>query len=324
MQRENAQNGLYEASGLYLAEYGANPSRAEEAYIGRLVSKIPGLAGSQRAFNAYLNRMRADVFDSMAATLAKDGAPSVVESRAIANYINKATGRGTLGRADASAAALAQWFFSPRYLASRFQILAGQPFYGGTGRTRSLIAKEYGRALAGLGAIYAAASFFDDDMKVTFDPRSADFGKMQFGRSRIDPLAGFSQVTVLGGRLLSGETKSVKDGKVRAIRGEGMNYGGETSGDVLLRFARNKLAPLTGEAADVLFPKYQPLREGPAKKLTESDSLGVKLADKIVPISVGDVVAEMREHGFSKGSALSMLAILGMGSQVYDDRRPGK
>jgi GGDEF domain-containing protein len=318
-ERPNAKNGLYDASGLYLADQYGPPTAQEEAFIGRWVQKLPGVAASERAYTAYLNRMRADVFDGMVDKLVRDGTPNMGEAKAIANYVNKATGRGTLpGRLEGAAAELAHVFFSPRYLASRFQILAGQPFFGGSARTRGMIAKEYGKALAGLGLFYAAAkALAGDEAEITFDPRSADFGKVKLGNARIDPLAGLSQITVLGGRLASGQTKSTQNGVTRDIRGPKLGYGKEDSGDVLLRFTRNKMSPVAGAASDVLLPKYAPQ----GNKLPE-DILGkgiaVKVGGAVIPISANELYATMKDQGLPRGTILSLLAILGMGTQVYD------
>lgn len=322
-ERPNARFGNYDRAGLYLADDMGPLSKQEEAFMGRTVGKIHGVAGSSRAFNGYLNRMRADVFDAMVDTLSRDGKATHEEMAAIANYINKATGRGTLGKFDNAAAGLAQVFFSPRYLASRFQIMSGQPFFGGNWRTRKLIAKEYGKALIGLGLVYATAKMLDNDTEITFDPRSADFGKMKFGRTRVDPLAGFSQLTAFGTRMVWGETKSTDTGKVTNLRDT--KYGQQTTGDVFLRFLRNKLAPLPGYVSDYFVPKYAPSTTGIVTEATGKPK-GIKgkaaaLADKFIPISINDVYDAMREQGMPRGPAIALLAILGMGTMLHERQK---
>lgn len=327
----NRPNGqLYEKSGLYLSDNAGPATKQEEAFIGKWVKKIPGVAASERAFSGYLNRMRADVFDSLTASLARDGKPKLEEAKAIANYVNKSTGRGTLpGKMDQAAAGLAQVFFSPRYLASRFQILSGQPFYGGTMRTRGLIAKEYAKAAIGLGVVYAVAKALSGkDVDITFDPRSADFGKMKFGNMRVDPLMGFSQLGVFGARLASGQTKSTEPpNKVTDLRGPGHKFGQQAVGDVVLRFLRNKLAPIPGIVADALEPKYAPGATGVLADVAGKENLkgvkgfGIKAADKVVPISINDVYDAMKDQGVAKGTAISLLAILGMGTMLHEKRK---
>ena len=53
---------LYEGSGLYLAEAGEG---SEEVFKAIFAKRIPGVNMSERAYNAYLNTLRADSFDSL-------------------------------------------------------------------------------------------------------------------------------------------------------------------------------------------------------------------------------------------------------------------
>jgi hypothetical protein len=53
---------LYKDSGLYLAEAGES---SEEVFKAIFAKKIPGVNMSERAYNAYLNTLRADSFDSL-------------------------------------------------------------------------------------------------------------------------------------------------------------------------------------------------------------------------------------------------------------------
>lgn len=309
-QRANA--ALYEEAGLYLAETDASLSGQEEAFMGRVVAKIPGVAGSQRAYTTFLNRIRVDWFDSLVGTLGANGQVSKEEAKAIANFINVATGRGSLGSAERMAVQLSRVFFSPRYVASRFQLLAGTPLYGGTAQSRLRIAGEYGRALAGLALIYGIFKLaWPDDTEITFDPRSTDFGKIKIGNARIDPLMGLSQNAVFIARLVSGQSRSTTTGLVAPIRGE-VPFGGQTVSDVIGRFIRSKLAPVPGALTDFL---------------TGTDYAGQPVSpagvarNLVTPISVRDTWEAMNSLGIPRGTGVSLLAILGMGSQVYQPRR---
>jgi len=57
---------LYRGSGLYLAESGEG---SEEVFKSIFAKKIPGVNMSERAYNAYLNTLRADSFDSLLGAL---------------------------------------------------------------------------------------------------------------------------------------------------------------------------------------------------------------------------------------------------------------
>lgn len=216
---EKRQNyRLYKQAGLELTGIGTGPlTKVEEAFASRLLSRVPRvlggglIRGSGRSYTTLLNRLRADSFDSMVGGLSKTEKPTSAEAKAIANYINVATGRGKIGTSENVGETLNTLFFAPRLVASRFQLLAGQPLYGGTNRTRNLIAQDYARFLMGVGTTLALASLMkdedDDTPFLTLDPRSADFGKARFGNTYLDPLAGLAQVSTFIARTATGETK---------------------------------------------------------------------------------------------------------------------
>lgn len=311
---------LYRQSKLYLAEHGSSLSQMEEQWMSRWAEKIPGVGASQRAYNTFLNKVRADSFDAMARTLSNGDRPLTAdEARIISNYINASTGRGTLGMRDNAAVALNTAFFAPRYVASRFQMLLGQPmWYGalsgkvpfrGTLKARALVASEYARIMAGLGAVYTLGALAGD--KIETDPRSTDFGKIRIGNTRIDPMAGVQQATVLLSRELSGKTKTAR-GRVVPIRGR-VPYGGTTAFDVLTRFGRTKLAPVPGTVVDLLQQK---------NFAGEPVTLGSEALDLVTPMSIGDIYKSMIEQGVPKGTALGVLSIFGENIQTYDALHP--
>jgi len=305
MERENAP--LYWRAKLDLTAAGNTRglSKKEEGYMSQWSEKIPLVAGSERAYVTFLNKLRADSFDSMVENLSKKGEPTQPEIEAIANYINAATGRGSLGSVERAAVALNTLFFAPKYVASRFQMLFGQPFYKGTTQTRKMIAKEYARYLTGLGAVIGLGVLAG--ATIEWDPRSSDFGKLKFGNTRLDIVSGFSQVAVLISRIITGKTKSSISGEVSAIRGD-VQYGRDDTSDVLFRFARTKFAPIPGAAFDVASGTNvvgEPVTPGSvAKNLT-------------TPLSLRDIYETMKEQGVPTGAALGLAAVFGFGLQTY-------
>ncbi len=313
--RPNA--ALYKASGLFIAEPNETSlAKMEEAYMSRWAERIPGVAASARAYTSFLNQLRADSFDAMVASLSRDGKVTLKEAKAIANFINVSTGRGNLSILQPAAVALNTAFFSPRYTVSRFQLLLGQPFYHGTKRTKILVAKEYGRFMVGASVMYALAyaadaAFGDDDdiPLVEWNPRSSDFGKIRIRKTRIDPMAGMVQTFVFMTRLITGETKSTRTGRVTPIRGKGVPFRGDTSFDIGVTFFRNKLSPVFATAArffdrtDKGFKRFDVLEEG--LSLT-------------TPLALRDVIEVVQEHGIILSTAIILAAIFGVGVQVYD------
>lgn len=320
---------LYRASKLYLAEHGAALSRMEEAYMSRLASKLP-LVGrmvksSERAYITYLNKLRADSFDAMAASLGKGGNVTIEQARILSNYINVATGRGTILMADQAAAGLNTVFFAPRFVASRFQMLLGQPLYYGllSGKAplaakgalhaRALVAAEYGRVLTGMGVVYGLGVAAGAQLET--DPRSSDFGKLRFGNTRIDLMAGLSQITVLLSKIATGEKKSLRTGRILPLvaePGKKLRYGSEDLDDTLKRFARYKLAPAPGLAWSYL---------SGTDAVGNPVTAGSLAANALVPISLQDIYGTLQEQGMPEGAAISLLSIFGAGVQNFDVNR---
>lgn len=319
MERANAKSGLYKRSGLALSDLEGGLYGQEEAYMGRIVHRIPGVAASERAYVVFLNRLRADLFDSLANSLGVSGRITDAQGKVIANYVNAATGRSNLGHFQAASTTLATVFFAPRYVASRFALLFGQPLWRGDATTRTAIVKEYARALTGLGIFYASANlalqaYMGDpgqEWNIETDPRSSDFAKIRMGDTRIDPMMGLQQVSVLTARVLGGKTKTRK-GKVVPLRGDTVPYGGSDVVDVLARFGRTKFSPSFGAAVDIL--------AGKDVVGEPTTPLGV-LGGLTMPLSLGDIYQAMKREGVPTGTALGLLSIFGMSIQTQVPKR---
>lgn len=313
----------YKRAGLAISETGSTLAKMEEAYMGRWLTKVPLVAGSARAYVTFLNKLRADVFDALVNKLGRNGETTLEQEKLIANAVNVFTGRGTIGMAEQAAAGLNTFFFAPKFVASRFQALLGQPlYYGilsgkvpfkgkGALKARALVAGEYGKLLAGYALIYSLAH--QAGFQIGSDPKSSDFGKIIIGKTRLDPLAGLSQITVLLSRLATGQ-KTTQSGKVVPIRGK-VPYGGDTSADIIFRFLRQKLAPVPGFTFDVLS----------GKDITGQEVTPETLAKRVlVPISFQDTLDTLEDQGVPKATALTILSIFGENVQTYETRKPAK
>ncbi len=193
-------------------------------------------------------------------------------------------------------------------MVSRFELLAGQPLYHGTAATRLAVAKEYARFLGGIGVVYALSQAAG--ATVEKDPRSSDFGKLKFGKTRLDPLSGLAQASTLIARMTTGETKTQNG--IQKIRGADLPFGRENTADVAARFLRSKLSPILGAALDVSSGKN--VVGQPVSPLQAAARLAV-------PLSFGDVYDAMRDQGMAKGSAMALLSLLGWSIQSYDNKR---
>lgn len=352
----------YEKAGLELTDVdGADLTRLEEQFMSRWIQKlemVPNqevknrlrtarnwltapIRGSGRAFVTFLNILRADTFDAMTASLSKnERKPTLEEMKAVANYVNIATGRGKIGMTHKQAmTGLNHVFFAPRLVASRFNLLFVQPIWGGdvsmreSGlRVRALIAAEYARFLLGVSTALGLAALImgddDDDQKglVSLDPRNTDFLKVRFGDQYFDPLTGLAQVTVFATRMLGGETVTA-DGTVVPLRNAGtlwrlsdlmgdedigdVKFGKPATGDVLWRFLRTKLAPLPSAILNVAAGS-----DVVGQPVTPADAaLGM-----FMPISAGDIVNVWRKEGIEGGLPFTVLSMLGVGTQYREPR----
>ncbi|MGE3419128.1 MAG: hypothetical protein AB7I42_23975 [Bradyrhizobium sp.] len=348
--RPNALSGLDVRAGVEFTGIEGKLTKMEEAYRSVWIEMIakyaasgkPGAAkmaakafnatigGSERAYVSFLNVLRASVFDHLIAQLGDVDSVTEHEARIIANYVNVATGRGDMGRFRKAADMLAEVFFAPRWVWSRFQLLTLQPlrkdFGKGSWRVRRLIAKEYARSLGAMGVFYgtaglaltallgAAGSPDDPEAKwsIELDPRSSDFGKIKIGRTRIDPLAGLSQTTVFLTRMIGGESKT-RFGEIKPLRGEGVEFGASNWSDVLTRFGRSKLSPIFGAAWDIGSGEtydYQPT------------TVSTVAGNMLTPLSIGDIASAMKENGIPAGAAIGLATIFGLSVQTYAPDKP--
>lgn len=317
-RRPNAAQ--YRQSGLDLTETGGNVSRRklEEAYQGRLIQKIPKLLGgglvrgSQRAYTVFLNQLRADSFDAMVKNLGRSGKVTDAEAKAIANFINTATGRAKYGETlERSTELLNAVFFAPKYVVSRFKLIAdpltgfslssGAPMSKSSlPRVRKQVAKEYARFLAGAGLVLGLSKL--SGAGVEDDPRSSDFGKIKIGNTRMDILGGLSQASVLLSRLVTQKTKNIDTGRINEA----------DRGKVFVDFLKTKLSPAFTSAGE--FFRGKDIYDRPVTKAGAVSNL-------IVPMSFGDIMDAMVEQGVPRGTALSLLSLFGASISTFEAGR---
>ncbi len=286
----------------------------EEAFMSDWAEKIPvaniGIKASNRAYHGFLNKLRADVFDTFVRQYEHAGVNLATDPKLqkdIAKFINAATGRGNMGKyGDMAAPALASVFFSPRLIASRVQMLAGPVTYA---KADPILRREYWKSLLSYGAIaltVATLAKHGLGMTVEDDPRSSDFMKLKKDDTRFDSMGGFQQYVTLAARIITGETKTAK-GDVKKLDGKGIN---DTRRDTFLRFLINKLAPVPSFASDALEGK------NPVGEEFEWKSA---IGQRVMPLVVQDIKDAYEEWGVL-GLAAGVPAIFGVGVQTYKER----
>ena len=240
--------------------------KGEEMIVGDWARKVPVVNNLNRGQVAYLNRMRAEMFDMMVRWMG--GPANISEARAsiIADAANLFTGRGSLYGMERSAKAWAEILLAPRYWSSRIQLVTGMPILKalryGEGRLAAIIAKEYLQTWAGTliwQAMFASAMAalypqldMDDDLKnnpFSKEILSSDFGKVRMNNTRLDFTDGSAKHATFIARMLTGKSMS-KSGEVYDLRGEDARQG--AMAQMVGRYMRSSLGIVPGAALDIL------------------------------------------------------------------------
>jgi len=300
--------GLMKESGLSLMEMGSSMAKREEIFMSQWAEKIPvigrGVRASGRAYVGFLNKLRADVFEDLvnkAQKLGLDPSNNMDLVQGIAKFVNAGTGRGGLGALENAAVGLNAAFFSPRLMASRLTLL--NPIY--YVKQDPFVRKEALKSsftLAGtIGTTLGIARA--GGLKVGTDVRSADFGKIKAGNTRIDIMGGFQQYIRAAGQLISGEYVSSTTGKVMTL-GEG--YRPLTRWEILVRQAETKTAPVLSFIIAML----------KGKDIAGKDiSVPKEVGSRFVPMVMQDVYDLAKDD--PDLVPLAGLGVFGVGLQTY-------
>ena len=311
LQNEISARPTYELmkdNKLALTETSRFLNSGEERFMSNWAEKIPvlgiGVRASGRAYSGFLNKLRADVFDDLfnrAKDLGLKPKDNPVLTKDLANFVNNATGRGSIGSLERSAVALNSFFFSPRLIASRLNLL--NPVY--YVKLEPFVRKEALKTLFStsgtLLSILGLAKM--GGAKVEDDPRNADFAKIKIGNTRVDPMGGFQQYIRLASQLISGKIISSTTGKVMTL-GEG--YRPLTRVDILGRAVEYKEAPVFSFATSLLRGK---------DVFGEKFDVKSEIGKRFVPMVAQDIYELSKDN--PKLLPLSILGVLGAGLQTY-------
>ncbi len=316
-----------DAFGLPLTTMGGHVLKREEAYVSGWLQNLAGNWGSfsigrklisaplwpvgqvarmsERAFIATLNKTRMDIFSRYAALW--EGKAGEAELRGMAELIGITTGRGTPPkRLKPFMALLNNVWFSPALQLSRVQFLA-LPFtlWKYPPLVRKYAISNIISFYATMASILAMLKFgLPELVSVETDSRSADFGKVRIGDTRLDPWGGHQQYAKLFARLISGEMITAS-GEIMEIDRE----------EELLRFWRSKENPFVGLIHDI-FKGETFLGE----ELTlESEDLQEQAFNRTAPFFIRDVLEALKTDGLL-GGLTSSAGFVGVGVISYPSR----
>ncbi len=272
--------------GLDITDLGKDVARREEQMPSDIaekltlrsipgVNKVPGLGGkfgtgpgdivrgSGRAYTGYSDVNRADVFDHLLSRYQSDSrgvlghltfrpkTPGVVDDKFLkdlSRYVNTATGRGPLWHFQGAAKALNAFFFSPKLMASRLDLLFSPITYA---RADPFVRKQAIQSmlqLAGTASVLLGVASQIPGAKVVTDPRNPDWGKIRIGNTRIDIGGGFQQYLRIFAQIGSGVAISSTTGKRLNLTAGG--FGQPNRLDLALRFFEGKESPWASLATD--------------------------------------------------------------------------
>jgi hypothetical protein len=300
---------LMHEAGLSITELGRLEKR-EEQFMSNYAERIPvaghGVRASGRAYTAFLNKTRADVFDLLVSKAEQQGLDIEDEklTKSIARFVNSATGRGDLGTFQSHAVTLNTLMFSPRLLWSRLNFM--NPVY--YARLDPFARKEALKAAVGLvGTIGTVLALMRaGGIRVSGDPRNADWAKIRLGNTRVDILGGFQQPARLIAQLATGKVISSTTGKTMTLGPQGP--GKLSRRDIIQRFAESKLSPVPSFVNDAL-------------KGTDfsGQPFSVKTAavQRMVPLLAQDMNDLYHEKGLAAALGGYAVGSFGIGLQTY-------
>ena len=324
---------LIQQSKLFIADSNAKISAREEQFMSQLAKKIPiigqsikigknitvpglDLIGkSNRAYAGFLNKLRLDVFSAGADQLQQDGKTfesHPEEFKALADWINNATGRGKLlkvGSLDIEKAApvLNTIFFSPRFLASRLNLM-NPVYYAKMPKAVRQEALKTSMSFVVFGmAILAMSAGAGADVEL--DPRSPDFGKIKIGNTRYDIWGGFQSVARFLAQMMTGQRKNAA-GEI--IELDGKKFGSDDRLDVAGKFLRGKLAPTPGTLVNFLKGK---------NIIGEEVTVKGELIKNTVPLYLQDMKDIFEKEGAAGVLETGLPAMFGVGVQNYEPKK---
>lgn len=281
-------------------------SSREERFASSIADRIPivgkGVRASERAYVGFLNKLRADTFDSLVKLTEQKGMNPYENpglTRQIADLVNNMTGRGSLKSVglDRAANMANALFFSPRLMASRVAMLNPATYAKLPKNVRSWAVKtaiaDAGIGVTVLGLLKAGGA------EVNLDFASPDFGKAKFGNTRIDFWGGFSQYA----RTLL----QIGDGlRKQYLTGEKPD---RNPLEALSTFVQYKEAPAVSFLADMMRGKNM---------IGEKFNPAAEVGKRLIPMMIQDMDDIIKNDP----SQLGLIApgIFGVGVQTYEDK----
>jgi hypothetical protein len=284
---------LRESSELYLGSI----KQGEETFGSRFAERIPGVAASQRAYEATLDSLRSNAFDLYAERLTKAGVTDPKAFKDIARWVNISSGRGELGRLEPLADVLNLPMFSPRLLASKFNVISPVRYARMHPAARKIALTEMFRATGSLSVTMGLSRLAG--ASVDLNPFSAGFGTIDADGTSYD---------LSGGRLRTFRTiAQIADSINKEHRGERVREDRRPRA-LVEKFFRAYLSPVGQLAVDAYTGENMRGEEftGDWREL-----------DRLIPFAVKDMREAYRAAG-AVGAVKALPAFVGVGVHTME------
>jgi len=327
-------------AGLRMTDLGSSLELREEGMQSTMADRIPIVGryvrGSQRAYTGMANYIRWHRFNNMAdAAVLQGRSLKGIEgqklTRNIANVINIFTGSGNLGlpRRNAkgeitkydplgtSSPELNQLFFSIRKLSADINMpikavdyIHLDPF------ARKMAQRQLIGSIAMTSSILTLASM--SGLDVELNPTSGNFGMVVIGNKHVDITGGKASLVRFISRSVSGKIKDTERGEIDELT----PYMRER---LAIRFARGKLAPMASLVADVwLHQNYK------GESVETPVEISNAVASRFYPMAISDIISLYEDDvdgdittSLILNTPLSIITLLGAGTNVYEDKESG-
>jgi hypothetical protein len=311
----------------------------EEPFMSDLTNKLWGIRHSEQAYSAFLNSQRLQMWKLYTEQLQNPGlqakafgiepvtprtAPQVY--KALGDFINNGTGRGTLGEGvvgrafKASTPLLNSGLFAPRWIASRYQLL-NPVYYAKLPAPVRLIAMREAIKFTGMigATLYLAKKA---GATVGTDPDDPDFLKLKVGNVHYDISGGFQQEIKFVARMMRAAERTRKG---TLVKGQG---GDQTVADVAGSYLRNKLSPIAGAATDVLvtgeMKKWGKERPDQTDEKPLKPTVGREALELFMPMVANDMIEAYQVEGGKGLAKVAVPSLVGISVNTYPSPSPQK
>jgi len=279
-------------AGLYMAD---TVTASEEAFVSKLMKKLPVFSHLERFTTGFLNTYRAEMFDWFAKKI-----PDATEKelKDWARWVNSTSGRSNIKEVPDF---FKVFMTSPRYTASRFEVLyrvlrSANPLGD---RANRQVLKE---AIKTAGVIYGSMKMMElAGAEVTFDPESSDFMKVRVGDTVYDPTAGIAPSL----RLILRSIIPLKRMKPPAFGQDPASQAG--------KFAAGKASPVVSKSFGL----------ATGSSLTGFDIPEDETGwEQWLPLVVAQAIKNIERDGAGKGVIKTLPEVVGIGANTYKKSPP--